>query len=197
MDLRTTFIKSSFWTGIGRYLQYIVQIVVLSILARILDPSDFGILGMVIVFSGFAQILTEAGISSAIIQKIDLEGKEISTVFWFSVFISTFVALSLILLSPSIEYFYGYEDLAKVIKVLSISLFLSGLTAVPIGILRKKLKFKELSISDIFSALLSGISAIFFALNGYGYWALIVQLIVQNFVKLLALVSFLNVDSKA
>ena len=66
----------------------------------------------------------------------------------------------------------------KVIKVLSISLFLSGLTAVPIEYL-EKLKFKELSISDIFSALLSGISAIFFALNGYGYWALIVQLIVQ------------------
>lgn len=187
MNLKKAFFSSSFWTGVGRYLQYGVQLAVMAVLARLLEPEAFGILAMVVVFNGFALILTEAGISSTVIQKRDLKDKDLSTVFWFSCIVATVIAVILVLSAPLIEWFYDYPGLSVVVQVLSISLLVNGLSAVPNGILRRDLKFKQLAIADIVSALLSGLIAILLAYYGFGYWALIFQIIIQSITRLLIL----------
>lgn len=175
MSILRNLLGGTFWTGVGRYLHYAAQIAVTAVLARLLDPSDFGILSMVVVYTGFVTVLAEAGLGWAVVQKRDLDDAALSTVFWFAVLVSAALVGFSLAVAPLIERFYEFDGLAVVVRVLSINLLLVGLCSVPEGRLRKQLKFKPLAAIDILSALLSGAAAILLALRGIGYWALVGQ----------------------
>lgn len=179
-SIRKTFISGSLWTAFGTYSKYLLQIIITAILARILGPEDYGVLAIGLVYIGFALILSESGITTAIIQKRDLSDEEQSSIFWITVALGIIITCLTLAIAPLAETFFAYKGIAKVLDLLSISLFLATLSSVPEGRLRRDCRFKTLSIIDIISSLLSGVSAIVLAYLEYGYMALVVQQIVLN-----------------
>jgi len=185
MNISEELVTGTFWTAVGRYSNYGLYLLVTAILARLLDPSDFGILSMVLVYTGFVNILAEAGISSTVIQKRNLSDKDLSTVFWFSGFAAITLVLITLAIASYIELFFKLPGLALVIKVMSLLFVFLGLSAVPEGKLRRDLQFKRIALVDALSGLLAGIVAVSLALLGATYWALVFQILTMYTLKLL------------
>ena len=90
--LSKVFLGGVFWEGLRKYSNYILNIIVTAILARLISPDDFGIIALVLAYNGFALIFTDSGINSAVVQRTELERSDLSTVFWFSLFVGSFIA---------------------------------------------------------------------------------------------------------
>lgn len=187
MNIRRELLKGSFWTAIGRYSHYIFAFVVSAILARLLKPSDFGIVSMVLVYTGFIDLLAEFGISATVVQKRYLDHAGLSTVFWFASALALFLTGISILFAPLIELFFDFEGLRVVVQVMSINLLFVGLGTVPQGIMQQHLNFKQLAKLEIITTILSGTFGIVFAFLGWGYWALVLQNISLRFFRVVGL----------
>lgn len=181
---RNLFIKGTLWTGLGKYSQYFTQLVTTIFLARLLEPVAFGTIAVVVSINGFVSILTESGMAETIIQKKNIKGGALSSLFFFSVLIGALFMCILILLSPLIETFFNFSDLSELINVTSVSLLLTGITAIPEGILRRNLNFRKISYIEIFSSFASSIVAISMAFLGLGVWALVWQMVTRSFIRM-------------
>ncbi len=190
INIRSALIGGTFWIAVGRYSQSAVSLGVTAVLARLLDPSDFGVLAMVVVYTGFVTLLAEAGIGATVIQKRELDDKALSTAFWFVTLLSLTFAIFTIIIAPFIEAFFAFPGLALVVQVMSITLLLAGMGSVPDGRLRRALRFKQVAAIEIVSPLLSGVVAIFLAFEGAGYWALVFQVIIAMIIRLIGLLAF-------
>ncbi len=175
MQIRKELAKGTFWTAVGSYSRYLFSFIVSAILARLLTASDFGVIGMVLVYTGFVDLLAEFGISATVVQKRYLDRRGLSTVFWLAAAIGLTLTGISILLAPVIESFFDFEGLRVIVQVMSVNLLLVSLATVPQGLLQQKLAFKQLAALEVISALLSGIIGIALAFLGWGYWALVVQ----------------------
>lgn len=186
INIRQALTQGALWTAIAQYSGALIQLVVTVILARLLDPTDFGVLAMVVTYTGFVGIFAEGGISMTVIQKHKLNDRDLSSVFWFSGIFALMLVLATIVIAPFIEDFFKFSGLSFVIEVMSINLFLAGLSSVPNGKLRRTLKFKQLAIMRISISTFSGIIAIFLATQGAGYWAIVFQSILGTSLGLIA-----------
>ena len=133
-----------FWSITEVIIKRSIDFLVKLILARLLFPEDFGVIGMATVFTSFIQVLNDAGMGPAIIQKKNLTNKHLNTVFWTNVVWS--LALYLILsfiVAPFAANFYNQPILIKIIPVLSLSILTSALNTVHFSQLRKELNFKK------------------------------------------------------
>jgi O-antigen/teichoic acid export membrane protein len=143
------------------------------VLARLLAPSDFGIIGMVTVFINFLILFKDAGLSTATIQKDKINNKQISTLFWINLIISLILSLVMLISSPLVASFYRRPELASVTAVLSISFIIQGFSIQHNALLQRHLKFKTTAINEIIAQLSSITVAITMASLGFRYWALI------------------------
>ena len=190
MNVKKSLISGTFWTGIGRYSQIAIQLGVTAILARLLDPADFGVLSMVVIYTGFVTLLSQSGITPAVVQKQNLDDRDLSTVFWIATAISGALTSVTVIIAPLIESFFNYHGLAHVVQIMSITLLFVGMGAVPHGRLRRKLRFRAIAAIEIISAGLSGIVAVFLALGEAGYWALVVQNVSMQGTRLVLMLIF-------
>jgi PST family polysaccharide transporter len=175
MHIRKELAKGTFWTAVGSYSRYLFSFIVSAILARLLTANDFGVVSMVMVYTGFVDLLAEFGISATVVQKRYLDRRGLSTVFWLAAFIGVTLTGISILLAPVIESFFDFAGLRVVVQVMSVNLLLVSLATVPQGLMQQKLGFKQLAILEIISTILSGIVGITLAFQGWGYWALVIQ----------------------
>lgn len=175
MHIRKELAKGTFWTAVGSYSRYFFSFLVSAILARLLVPDDFGVVSMVLVYTGFVDLLAEFGISATVVQKRYLDRRGLSTVFWFAALIGVTLTGISVLLAPVIESFFDFAGLSVVVQVMSINLLLVSLATVPQGLMQQKLAFKQLAVLEIITTILSGIVGITLALQGWGYWALVIQ----------------------
>lgn len=144
-------------------------------LARLLDPGEFGILGMAIVFTGFAQLFADFGIGSAIIQNRKLDDLVLSSSFWANTGVALLLVVSLAAASPLVAMFYNNPVLGPVVAVLSASLFFSGLTVIPRAILYKQMEFSKVAKAQVIGSFLGSLAAVSLALEGFGIWSLVAQ----------------------
>lgn len=172
-DLAHKTIKGGMWTLGAQGIQFISQMVGTMVLARLLTPADYGLIGMVVVVINFANIFKEAGLATATIQKKIISHEQISTLFWINVLISVTLGLCVLAGSPLVARFYGKPELTAVTAVLSISFILSGLTIQHAALLRRHMRFNSLAVIQIASQLISLTVTILLALYGWRYWALI------------------------
>jgi teichuronic acid exporter len=175
MQINKELAKGTFWTAVGSYSHYIFAFIVSAILARLLVPADFGVVSMVLVYTGFVDLLAEFGISATVVQKRYLDRKGLSTVFWFALLIGLLLTGVSILIAPVIEAFFDFDGLRVVVQVMSIKLLLVSLGTVPQGLLQKRLAFKKIAVIEILTTILSGLIGIVLAFLGWGYWALVLQ----------------------
>ncbi len=168
------------WSGIERISIQAIQFVLGIILARILSPTEYGIMAILFVFIILSEVFVDSGFTSALIQKKDRDLADESTVFLFNIGISIAFYLLLWVLAPYISGFYEIEELTIYIRVFSVSLIINSLFTVPRTLLTIKLDFKLLTKINLIAVIVSGTIAICLAYTGFGVWSLIWQVIIRS-----------------
>lgn len=178
-DLAGKSVHGGMSTLAAQVAQSILQLVRAVILARLLTPNDFGLIGMVLVVTNFAQLFRDAGISIATVQKSEINHDQISTLFWVIVIISCILAGMLVLMAPLVAMFYGRQELVSITAVLSISLLVGGLAIQHQALMRRHMRFGSLAVIQVGSAAASLVVTILLAVYGWQYWALVMGLLVR------------------
>lgn len=167
-------------TFMAKYSNIIAQLVINSILARLLMPEEFGIIAIITVFISFFGILGDMGIGPAIIQNKSLDHKEISDIFKFSILGALIIAIGFYFFSYFIAFFYTNEVYIKLGFLLSFSVFFSICNVVPNALMYKKQNFKLAGVINVCVNVGVGIITIVLALNGWSYYSLIVDTILKS-----------------
>jgi len=169
---------ATWWSALEIAARYGVQFVVMILLARLLAPSDFGLVAMLLVFTNIAALLVDSGFGTALVQKQDTTDEDETTVFLSGVCISAIVGCLLWFAAPSIAAFYAQPTLVPLTRLLLFVLPLSALAAVPDALLTQRLDFRSRANAEIFASAFSGALAVLLAWRGFGVWSLAWQSLV-------------------
>jgi PST family polysaccharide transporter len=150
------------------------------VLARLLTPQDYGLIGMVAVVMGFISIFKDMGLSAATIQKQEINREQISTLFWINVAVSILLMVLTAVLARAVAWFYGDTRLALITLCLSTGFLFGGLTVQHEALLRRQMRFTALAAIEILSVMVGLVVAITLALRGAHYWALVINQLVQG-----------------
>lgn len=172
-ELRHTIVKGSIALIASQGLSFGLSLANTLILARLLTPDDFGIIGMVSVIVNFMGMFREAGLSTATVQKERIENDQISTLFWINVIISVILGTAILLASPLVSLFYKKPELTAVTAALSVSFILQGFTIQHSALLQRHLKFTILAINEVAAQIIMILVAVIMAAMGFHYWALV------------------------
>lgn len=163
------------WKTMERFSVMGVQFLLQLMLAQILSPEDFGIVAILTIFVAFTNVIAQSGLTTALVQKKEISEIEISSVFNFSIAVGIIAYIIIFISAPYIGAFFNMPHLVLPLRIIMLSIFPFLYNSVQISLLRRELKFKILFLCTIVATVLSGGSAIYMALRGYGIWALIVQ----------------------
>ena len=167
--------NSVLWSGIQQFVVFGIQFAVGIVLARLLNPYDFGVVAMQGVFFAISTAFIDCGFEGALIQKKECTRTDENSAFIFSASISVGLYLLLFFGAPVIEEFYHTPNLGKVIRVSALVLMINAVGIVPRSLLQRQLRFKDLAVATTSISLFSGVVAMIMAYNGYAYWALVGQ----------------------
>lgn len=168
------------WSFIDTFSQLGLQFIIGVVLARILSPSEFGIIGMVTVFIAVSNTFVDSGFTNALIRKLDANQVDYSTVFYFNFGMGILFYLLLFTLSKPIADFYEQEILEILVKVLGLEIIISSLTSIQKVKLIKEVNFKKQAIFSITAVIISGGFSLYFAYNGYGVWSLVYRSLINS-----------------
>ena len=171
------------WSVVSQLGRQGVQFVIGAILARLLSPDAFGLIGMVTVFVGFANIFTDLGFGSALIQKQDTNPAHYFSIFWINAGTGLLLMLLFMAFSPLISSFYGQPVLAPLTRLISVNFFVGSLGIVQSSLLRKRLDFRRLAFVDLVALIISGTIGVTMAFLGLGVWSLAWQSVVSTSLK--------------
>ncbi|NMD37738.1 MAG: oligosaccharide flippase family protein [Christensenellaceae bacterium] len=144
-------------------------------LARLLDPSDYGILTILVIFINISRVFVQSGLNTALVQRKDVGEREYSSSFYFSLIVALVVYIVLFISAPTISNYFETPQLSAVLRVLALILFPGAFSVVQFAIVSREMKFKTLMLSSLLSTLISGIIGIAMAYLGFAYWALVAQ----------------------
>jgi O-antigen/teichoic acid export membrane protein len=161
-------------------------------IARILTPSDYGLMEMAMMLSAYALLFNELGLGRAIIQRPDIKDKELSSIFWFSTIVSIVLGISCFGLAYITAYIFNEPRVIPLTMATSAIFITSGLQIVPLNLLKKELKFKKVGQIEMITVILSSTFMLFIALAGGGAWTLIGGYILRSFVTALLLFYFVS-----
>lgn len=175
--MKKSVVNGVFWSAVDRFAVVAIQVIFEILLARLLLPSDYGLLGMVAVFIAIAHVFVDGGFMNALIQKQDRSEKDYSTVFVFSLVLSIFIYLILFFAAPVIAAFYDKEQLIPIVRVLGLNIVFNSIALVYRTKLSVSMDFKLQAKFSVFSVLISGVFGLVLAYLGFGVWALVLQLV--------------------
>jgi len=175
------------WTGISRLSTQLFHFIIIVILARLLTPEDFGIVGLAAIFLGFITTINELGLSAAIVQRKEIDELHLSTSFWASVFAGITLFVIVILASPFVADFFQEDIVQPILIVSAIGLIIGSFIVVHQALLEKSLSFKKLTIAEVCAAVVSGIVSVFLAISGYGVWSLVFGGLFGSFISVIIL----------
>lgn len=168
------------WSAFGQFGKTGIMLIANIILARLLSPSEFGTMGILLVFLAFSDVFIDGGLASALIQKNNPSQEEYSGVFYFNAIISILCYTLLFFLAPSISLFFNDMTLTDMLRVIGIVLILNAIGIIQTTQLNIKLSFKKLSLYQVTSSLIGTIIAIALAFYGFGIWSLIYRNVSQS-----------------
>jgi len=175
------------WSAISRVTIHVFQFITLIILARLLTPDEFGLIASSLVVLGFLNIFRDLGISSAIIQKTNLNDELINSVYWIVLLIGIMMNLVLFFSAHLIAEFYNADKLTSILKVMSFSFSITSISIMHQALLERELKFKKIAICEMSAIIAGSLSAIVLAFLGFGIWSLVIQGLVNAFALTLIL----------
>lgn len=190
--LKSTAIKGIIWTAVDKFAVQLGQFIVGIMLARILLPEDFGLIGMLTLFIALSQIFIESGLGTGLIQRQDRSDVDFSTLFVFNLAVSTFFYLVLFISAPFISSFFSQPQLTDLTRILGLILFLNAFGIVQRTKLTIAIDFKSIAKSNVIGMVAGGLSGLIAATSGYGVWSLVVQVLIGSFASSLSLWFFSN-----
>ena len=154
-------------------LKFAISIIATAILARLLSPKDYGLIGMVAVATNFIVMFKDLGLSQATVQKSEISPQQISTLFWVNLTLSVITMVVTVLLAPAISWFYGDTRLTLITIVSATGFVIGGLTVQHEALLKRQMRFVALSSVALFAMIVGYMVGIACAWYGFGYWALV------------------------
>ncbi|MFB6363163.1 lipopolysaccharide biosynthesis protein [Paenibacillus elgii] len=171
--------KSTLWSSVNTLGVNLIGLLTNVVLARMLYPELFGMLGMATVFTGLVVLLQEVGFSSYLVYKQDIERKEISTSFWLNFAISAALAALLWVASGSIATFYGVDDVQSVVRYIALGLLFGSFGVIGRAIYTKRMQFNVLAAIDLSAELVTSAVAIILAAQGFPLLAITSRLLIR------------------
>lgn len=185
--LKEKTVKGVGWSAIDNVVQYAVQFVVSVILARLLSPDDYGLLGIVVIFTAVGNTIIGGGFFNALIRKKDVGEDDYNTVFIINFCVSLFLYGIVFLCSPLIARFFGRDELVLLTRVSSLGMIISSLAIVQRARLTRRIDFKSQTKITFISSFFSGIVGVVMAFMGFGVWALIAQDLINRALSTISL----------
>lgn len=182
-SLTTRTVRGVWWVGAGRAARTASQLVVNAVLANLLAPGNFGVLGMALVFTGFLDLFNDFGFGKALIQKQDVDQQVIESCLWINVGIGIGLAVLTAVLAPLAGRFYRNDQVPAVMATLALNFPIVALSIVQSSILERSLAFRALTLVEFTASLVATCASIASALLGGGVWSLVVLRIVDSLVK--------------
>lgn len=182
-SLKDKTVKGVGWSAIDNVAQHLVTFIVGVVLARLLTPDDYGLLGIITIFTAICTALINGGFSNALIRKTDVTDDDYSTVFIVNLGMSILLYVIICFCSPLIADFFEREELVSLIRVSSISIIIGALAIVQQTRLTKRIDFKTQTKITLIASISSGIIGIVMALMGYGVWSLVAQQLASQFLR--------------
>ena len=167
------------WSAVSQLVTQLVAFATTIVLARLLVPADFGIVGMAALYAGLVQMLAEVGLGAALIQRRDLGDRDLDTVFWAGLVVSTVVLILSLAIAPLAATFFRNPEVVPVFRVSSFAFVITALGSVHRANLNRELRFDRIASVEIGSSLAYAVSAVALALLGLGVWAMIVGQLIR------------------
>lgn len=186
MENRTVF-SNVIWSFAEKWGAQIVSFVVGIIIARMLDPGAYGTLALVTVFTSFFSVFINYGLGNSLIQKKDADDLDFSSVFFVNMGLCTILYLTVFLLAPFVAEYYQNPDITLMIRVMGVSILVSGVKNIQQAYVSKKLIFKKFFFATSIGTVVSAVIGILMALNGFGTWSLIVQILTNQTIDTIVL----------
>lgn len=180
-------IVNLFWRFFERIGAQSVAFIVSIILARILSPEDYGFIALITIVTSILNVFVDSGLGNALIQKKETNETDFSTVFYINIIFCTFLYIFLFLISPLIARFFKNETLIPVIRVLGITIIISGTKNVLQAYVSKHLMFKKFFFATLAGTIIAAIIGILLAIKNFGLWALVAQQLVNLFIDTVVL----------
>ncbi len=174
--------KGILWGGIFSFFQQFIGILFSIIIARLLSPDDYGMIGLLSIFTTLAVAIQESGFVLALTNKKEITCNEYSTIFWVNLLISIFVYIVLYIFAPTIAIYFKEPELTQLSRYLFCNFVISSISIVQNIFLFKNLKVKEKGIANALALIISGFVGIYMAMNGYRYWGIATQSIVSSII---------------
>ena len=175
------------WRFAERCGAQLVTFIVSIVLARILTPSDYGTIALVTVFTTILQVFIDSGLSTALIQKKDADDLDFSSVFYFNFVICIILYLIMFVSAPFIADFYKDPSLVSIVRVISLTLIISGVKGVQQSYVSRHMLFKRFFFSTLGGTIFSAVLGIIMAYAGFGVWAIVFQQLSNNAIDTLIL----------
>lgn len=179
-DLKGTVLRSGLVRLGGQAANFALRLGSIAVLARLLDPHDFGLVAMATVVTGVYQLFTTAGLSSATVQKDTITDEQLSTLFWINVLVGVILALLCAATAPVLAEFYHEPQLLWLTVAMGGGFLLTAVAVQHSALLQRHLRYPVLTLIEILSSLLGVVAAIGMALGGLGYWAVVGMTLVSS-----------------
>jgi teichuronic acid exporter len=180
-ELKAKAIRGSLWSSLETFSVMIVQFAVGVVLARLLEPKDFGLIALTGIFTSIAAAITDGGFEKTLIQKKELLPVQINTIFYINILLGVCMTSILIVLTPYIAIFFNAPDLTNILRVVSLNIVLTSLVQTQQTLLLKELQFKKLSYIRIVSSMIGSVIGLILAFLGYGVWSMVYAGIIPQF----------------
>jgi O-antigen/teichoic acid export membrane protein len=181
--IKTKAVNAVIWSALERVSGQLIRFTIGVVLARLLLPAEFGLIGMITVFMGVSQVFVNCGFGEALIQKQNATHEDESSIFYANLILGVIAAAALYCAAPWIAHFYHQPILVGLTRFMALDLLIGSFGVVQTMLLTKKLDFKTQIKISITSTLASGTFAIILALKGFGVMSLVAQLLVGDFIK--------------
>ncbi|WP_373032378.1 lipopolysaccharide biosynthesis protein [Sulfurovum sp.] len=187
-NVKSKSVKGGLELIIGQIVSFLLLIISTMILARILSPEDYGIIGIVTAITGFFTLFKEFGLTISIIKKKILTNLELITVFWLYVIVGTVLMILMMIMSVPIAKFYDDSRLIDVTIIISLTFLIGSFSIVPSALLKRTMQFRKLIYSQLIASFFGAIMTIISAYIGLGYWSLVINILVTTFINSLLVI---------
>jgi O-antigen/teichoic acid export membrane protein len=174
-SLKDSVVHGVLWTSMGSWGRQILSFGVSAVLARLVGPESFGLLALGGVYIALIEIFVTQGFATALVQRKNIEREHLDSAFWISLSMAVALSAASVLLARPVAIMFGEPRLADVLRWLSCSLLLIGLSTIPQAVLTREMAFRSLAIRSLLATLVGGVIGLTMAWNDFGVWSLVGQ----------------------
>ncbi|WP_394153248.1 MOP flippase family protein [Vibrio maritimus] len=183
MTLKTRALSGVKWTSISMLICTAAQLLQLAVLARLLEPEEFGIMAIMMIVIGFSQAFMDMGISNAIIHRQEISHSQLSSLYWLNIAAGVVLTIIVFFIAPFVSAYYEQPNLTQPLMLLSLVFFAVSLGNQYKVLFQKNLQFNTIAVVDMTAAVIALGVAVLSALNGMGVYALVLGMLTQSFIS--------------